>query len=83
MFDLFFFFLPQDYLTVEGPNSGLLANEVWGAIKGLETFSQLVYLTNQGQVSQHIDMYMYMSMLNSVFKPIELLSIISTRTYSV
>ena len=42
-----------DSLSVMGASNELSANQVWGIIRGLETFSQLIYENDDGLVSNH------------------------------
>ena len=42
----------SDNLKVKSNGAALTANEVWGAIRGLETFSQIVYEETPGAVSR-------------------------------
>ena len=40
-----------DDLEVKTTGATIIARQVWGALRGLETFSQLLYQDDQGRVS--------------------------------
>ena len=42
-----------DSLSVMGTSNELSANQVWGILRGLETFSQLIYENDDGLVSNY------------------------------
>ena len=42
----FVFFFISDDLTVDASGINLNANTVWGALRGLETFSQIIFTRN-------------------------------------
>lgn len=40
----------SDDLEVKRTGASIIAREIWGALRGLETFSQLIYRDEQGKV---------------------------------
>ena len=47
----------KDELRISGGKAILVAPSVWGAVRGLDTFSQLTYITNTKQVNHICNLF--------------------------
>ena len=49
--NIWFMMCSPDALTVSAGSARLVGNSIWGVLRGMETFSQLVYEVGKGNVS--------------------------------